>query len=433
MISSNNFVVTWRAPPTAPPAPSPRATATPRPSGRLNCRIKWDASPLRTTVPILARYVFALGAMYTVPTQCHTNPAIQTSHPLQVVDERINEIKAVVKQLASRDWKKMLHKFTQRHLTGKPKSRYVEAEVARELLNHKPELHAGIADFLSECGVNHAFGKSRDELALDVLDALLEYAKIQLPEAPVATLVFNGTSNTIGAAFDESEPASTSDLSEQLAVQSGDLVLELATGLRVSFATARRALMARRFQYDKAHSDVYTALFLSDALKRDEEERFTADMQALAEAHALSESRFLYDQAREQEAQELSHQFCVSPSTARAALVEHRDLDEARHDLQSRLADDNFRRQEHFIYQESEQHRIERLQHASYQYDTILQPGDSHQGQASRFANALRHSEPAQSAACTPAWCVLQSRKRRTVLRVLSGFIIRYHHVTFFV
>jgi hypothetical protein len=98
---------------------------------------------------------------------------------------------------------------------GKPKSRYVEAEVARELLNHKPVLHAGIADFLSECGVNHAFCKSRDELALDVLDALLEYAKIQLPEAPAATLVFNGTSNTIGAAFDETEPASTSDLSER--------------------------------------------------------------------------------------------------------------------------------------------------------------------------------------------------------------------------
>ena len=92
--------------------------------------------------------------------------------------------------------------------------------------------------------------------------------------------------------------------------------------------------MVRRFQYDKAHSDVYTALFLSDALKRDEEERFTADMQALAEAHALSESRFLYDQAREQEAQELSHQFCVSPSTARATLVEHGDFDKARHDLQ---------------------------------------------------------------------------------------------------
>ena len=146
-------------------------------------------------------------------------------------------------------------------------------------------------------------------------------------------------------------------------------------------------------------------------------------MQALAEAHALSESRFLYDQAREQEAQELSHQFCVSPSTARAALVEHRD--KARHDLQSRLADDNFREQEHFIYQESEQHRIERMQHGSYQYDV--------QGQPSRFANALRHSEPAQSAACTPAWCVLQSRKRRTVLCALSGFIIRYHHVTFFV
>jgi hypothetical protein len=130
-------------------------------------------------------------------------------------------------------------------------------------------------------------------------------------------------------------------------VQSGDLVLELATGLRVSFATARRALMARRFQYDKAHSAVYTALFLSDALKRDEEERFTADMRALAEAHALSESRLLYEQDREQLAQELSHQFCVSPSTARAALVEHRDLDKARHDLQSRLADDNFREQEH--------------------------------------------------------------------------------------
>jgi hypothetical protein len=31
-----------------------------------------------------------------------------------------------------------------------------------ELLNHKPELHAGITDFLSECGVNHPFGKSRD-------------------------------------------------------------------------------------------------------------------------------------------------------------------------------------------------------------------------------------------------------------------------------
>ena len=156
-------------------------------------------------------------------------------------------------------------------------------------------------------------------------------------------------------------------------------------------------------------------------------------MQALAEAHALSESRFLYDQAREQEAQELSHQFCVSPSTARAALVEHRDLDKARHDLQSRLADDNFREKEHFIYQESEQHRIERMQHASYQYDAFPQQRDSQQGQPSRFANALRHSEPAQSAACTPAWCVLQSRKRRTVLCALSGFIIRYHHVTFFV
>jgi hypothetical protein len=156
-----------------------------------------------------------------------------------------------VKELASRDWKKMLCKFAQHHLTGKAKSRYVEAEVARELLNHKPELHAGIAGFLSECGVSHAFGKSLDELALDVLDALLEYAKIQLPEAPAATLVFNGTSNTIGAA-DELEPGRTLDLSEQLAVQSGDLVLELSTGLRVSFATARRALMARRFQYDKA-------------------------------------------------------------------------------------------------------------------------------------------------------------------------------------
>ncbi len=163
--------------------------------------------------------------------------------------------------------------------------------MARELLNHEPELHAGIADFLSECGVNRAFGKSRDELALDVLDALLEYAKIQLPEAPAATLVFNGTSNTFGAAFDETEPASTSDLSEQLAVQSGDLVLKLATGLRVSFATARRALMARRFQYDKAHSDVYTALFLSDALKRDEEERFTADMRGLAIATFADEKQ----------------------------------------------------------------------------------------------------------------------------------------------
>jgi hypothetical protein len=113
-------------------------------------------------VPIIARYVFALGAIYTVPTQCHTNPAIDTSHPSQAVEERINVIKAVVKQLASRDWKNMLRKFTHRHLTGKPKSRYVEAEVARELLNHEPELHAGITDFLSECGVNHPFGKSRD-------------------------------------------------------------------------------------------------------------------------------------------------------------------------------------------------------------------------------------------------------------------------------
>ena len=152
-------------------------------------------------------------------------------------------------------------------------------------------------------------------------------------------------------------------------MQSGDLVLELATALRVSFATARRALLARRLQYDKAHSDVYTALFLSDALKRDEEERFTADMRALAEAHALSESRLLYEQDREQLAQELSHQLCVSPTTARAALVEHVDVDKARHDLQRRLADDNFRQQEQFIYQESEQHRIERMQHASYQYD----------------------------------------------------------------
>jgi hypothetical protein len=115
-----NLVVTRQAPPTAPPAPSPRATATPRPSSRLNCRIAWDASPLRRTVPILTRYVFALGAMYTVPTQCHTNPAIDTSHPSQAVEERINVIKAVVKQLASRDWKNMLRKFTQRHLTGKP-------------------------------------------------------------------------------------------------------------------------------------------------------------------------------------------------------------------------------------------------------------------------------------------------------------------------
>ena len=260
--------------------------------------------------------------------------------------------------------------------------------MARELLNHEPELHASIADFLIECGVNHAFGKSRDELALDVLDALLEYAKIQLSEAPAATLVFNGTSNTIGAAFDETEPASTSDLSEQLVVQSGDLVLELATALRVSFATARRALLARRLQYDKAHSDVYTALFLSDALKRDEEERFTADMQGLAEAHALAESRLLYEQGREQQAQALSHQLCVSPTTARAALVEHVDVDKARHDLQRRLADDNFRQQEQFIYQESEQHRIEQMQHASYQYD-VVQQGDSHQGQPSRFANAL--------------------------------------------
>jgi hypothetical protein len=57
-------------------------------------------------------------------------------------------------------------------------------------------------------------------------------------------------------------------------------------------------------------------------------------MQALAEAHALSESRVVYEQDREQEAQELSHQFCVSPSTARATLVEHGDFDKARHDLQ---------------------------------------------------------------------------------------------------
>ena len=66
-------------------------------------------------MPILARYVFALGAMYTVPTQCHTNTAIDTSHPSQAVDERINEIKDVVKRLASRDWKKLLRKFTQLH------------------------------------------------------------------------------------------------------------------------------------------------------------------------------------------------------------------------------------------------------------------------------------------------------------------------------
>jgi hypothetical protein len=44
-----------------------------------------------------------------------TNPAIDTSHPSQAAEERINEIKAVVKQLASRDWKKMLRKFTQLH------------------------------------------------------------------------------------------------------------------------------------------------------------------------------------------------------------------------------------------------------------------------------------------------------------------------------
>ena len=244
------------------------------------------------------------------------------------------------------------------------------------------------------------------ELALDVLDALLEYAKIQLPEAPAATLVFNGTSNTIGAAFDETEPASTSDLSEQLAVQSGDLVLELATAMRVSFATARRALMARRFQYDKAHSDVYTALFLNDALKRDEEERFTADMRALAEAHALSESRFLYEQDREQQAQELSHQLCVSPTTARAALVEHVDVDKARYDLQSRLADDNFRRQEHFIYKESEHERIERLQHVIYQYDAFLQQGDSHQGQPSRFStHCATPSRPQAQRAHLPGAC----------------------------
>ena len=93
-------------------------------------------------MPIIARYVFALGAIYTVPTQCHTNPAIDTSHPSQAVEERINEIKAVVKELASRDWKKMLHKFAQRHLTGKPKSRYVEAEVAREQRAAEPQARA---------------------------------------------------------------------------------------------------------------------------------------------------------------------------------------------------------------------------------------------------------------------------------------------------
>ena len=55
--------------PTAPPTPRPRAKATPRPSSRLKSRIVWEESFLRRTVTILARYVLALGAMYTVPTQ----------------------------------------------------------------------------------------------------------------------------------------------------------------------------------------------------------------------------------------------------------------------------------------------------------------------------------------------------------------------------